>query len=115
LFLAQHHNEEGREPVPLKTSAPQPRCVQCRGCEGRSRLGGAVDGAPRRVSGATPAAESVNLIPVRYQATGITMDTWLQILFGIILFGIAIELAYIGRAIGVTNKRLSALLKHISP
>ena len=43
------------------------------------------------------------------------MDTWLQILFGIILFGIAIELAYIGKAIGQTNKRLSALLKHISP
>ena len=43
------------------------------------------------------------------------MNFWLQILFGIILVGIAIELSYIGRAIGVTNKRLSALLKHISP
>jgi hypothetical protein len=43
------------------------------------------------------------------------MDVWLQVLFGIILFAIAIELAYIGRAIGVTNKRLNALLKHISP
>jgi hypothetical protein len=43
------------------------------------------------------------------------MDTWLQILFGIILFGIALELAYIGKAIGQTNKRLSALLKHINP
>ena len=42
------------------------------------------------------------------------MDMWLQILFGIILFGIAIELAYIGKAIGQTNKRLSALLKHIN-
>jgi hypothetical protein len=27
----------------------------------------------------------------------------------------AIELAYIGKAIGQTNKRLSALLKHINP
>jgi hypothetical protein len=62
-----------------------------------------------------PLPESVNLIAVRYQATGDAMDTWLQILLGIILFGIAIELAYIGRAIGVTNKRLSALLKHINP
>ena len=43
------------------------------------------------------------------------MDMWLQILFGIILLGIALELAYIGKAIRVTNKRLSALLKHISP
>ena len=42
------------------------------------------------------------------------MDTWLQILFGIILLGIAIELAF-GKAISVTNKRLTALLKHISP
>ena len=43
------------------------------------------------------------------------MDLWLQILFGIILVGIAIELAYIGKAISVTNKRLTALLKHINP
>lgn len=43
------------------------------------------------------------------------MDLWLQILFGIILVGIAIELAYIGQAISVTNKRLGALLKHINP
>lgn len=41
------------------------------------------------------------------------MALWLQILFGIILIGI--ELAYIGKAIGETNKRLSALLKHIKP
>ena len=40
---------------------------------------------------------------------------WLQILFVIILVGIAIELAYIGKGIGETNKRLSALLKHIKP
>ena len=33
----------------------------------------------------------------------------------VILIGIAIELAYIGKAISVTNKRLSALLKHINP
>ena len=39
------------------------------------------------------------------------MDLWLQILFGIILVAIAIELAYIGKAISVTNKRLQALLK----
>jgi hypothetical protein len=43
------------------------------------------------------------------------MDLWLQILLGIILVGIAIELAYIGKAISATNKRLSALLKHINP
>ena len=43
------------------------------------------------------------------------MDMWLQLLFGIILIGIAIELAYVVRAIGETNKRLSALLKHIKP
>jgi hypothetical protein len=48
-------------------------------------------------------------------AKGRTMDMWLQILLGIILIGIAIELGYIGKAIGETNKRLSALLKHIKP
>ena len=31
------------------------------------------------------------------------------------LGSIAIELAYIGKAISVTNKRLGALLKHINP
>ena len=40
---------------------------------------------------------------------------WLQILFAIILVGIAIELAYISKRIGETNRRLSALLKHINP
>lgn len=43
------------------------------------------------------------------------MDWWLQVLFGIILVGIAVELAYIGRGIIVTNKLLGALLKHIKP
>ena len=43
------------------------------------------------------------------------MDLWLQILFALILIAIAIELAYIGQAINVTNKRLTALLKHINP
>lgn len=43
------------------------------------------------------------------------MDVWLQILFGIILVGIAIELAYIGRGLITTNKLLGALLKHIKP
>ena len=43
------------------------------------------------------------------------MELWLQILLGIILIGITVELAYIGKAIGETNKRLSALLKHIKP
>jgi hypothetical protein len=52
---------------------------------------------------------------VCYPCAGRTMDLWLQILFGIILIGTAIELAYIGKAIGETNKRLSALLKHIKP
>ena len=59
--------------------------------------------------------ESVSLIAFRHHTKGHFMDVWLQILFGIILVGIAIELAYIGKAITVTNKRLSALLKHISP
>jgi hypothetical protein len=40
---------------------------------------------------------------------------WFQILFAIILVGIAIELAYVVRAIGSTNRLLSALLKHIRP
>jgi hypothetical protein len=61
------------------------------------------------------AVESVSLIAFRYHVKGRAMDLWLQILFGIILVGIAIELAYIGQAISVTNKRLSALLKHINP
>ncbi len=43
------------------------------------------------------------------------MDLWLQLMFAIILIGIAIELAYIGRAIGSTNKLLAALLRHIRP
>lgn len=43
------------------------------------------------------------------------MDNWFQPLLLIILLGIALELAYVVRSIGVTNKRLAALLKHISP
>ena len=43
------------------------------------------------------------------------MDLWLQILLGIILIGIAIELAYIGKAIQATNRLLGTLLKHIKP
>ena len=43
------------------------------------------------------------------------MEMWLQILLGIILVGVAIELAYIGKAIGATNKLLGALLRHIKP
>jgi hypothetical protein len=41
------------------------------------------------------------------------MDSWLQILLAVILIGIAIELAYIGKAIKATNRLLGALLKHI--
>ena len=40
---------------------------------------------------------------------------WLQILFMIILLGICVELAYITRAIGTTNRLLASLLKHIKP
>jgi hypothetical protein len=43
------------------------------------------------------------------------MDMWLQILFAIILVGIAIELWYVGKAIGTTNRLLASLLKHIKP
>ena len=43
------------------------------------------------------------------------MDLWIQLLFAIILIAIAIELAYIGKAIGATNKLLGALLRHIKP
>ena len=43
------------------------------------------------------------------------MDLWLQLLFAIILIGIAIELAYIGKALGTTNRLLGALLRHIKP
>jgi hypothetical protein len=44
-----------------------------------------------------------------------TMDLWLQMLFAIILVGIAIELWYIRKAITSTNRLLGALLKHIKP
>ena len=59
----------------------------------------------------------IRLICVRsaIHGKGRPMDVWLQIPLGIILVGIAIELAYIGKGIGETNKRLSALLKHIKP
>ena len=40
---------------------------------------------------------------------------WVQILFVIILIGIAIELAYVVRAIKSTNRLLAALLKQIRP
>ena len=40
---------------------------------------------------------------------------WFQILFVIILIGIAIELAYVVRAIKSTNRLLAALLKQIRP
>ena len=40
---------------------------------------------------------------------------WMQILFAIILIGIAIELGYVVKAIGSTNRLLAALLKHIKP
>jgi hypothetical protein len=45
---------------------------------------------------------------------GVAMD-WMQILFAIILIGIAIELGYVVKAIGSTNRLLAALLKHIKP
>jgi hypothetical protein len=38
---------------------------------------------------------------------------WMQILLAIILIGIAIELAYVVKAIGSTNRLLASLLKHI--
>lgn len=44
----------------------------------------------------------------------VTVD-WMQILFAIILIGIAIELAYVVKAIGSTNRLLAALLKQIRP
>jgi hypothetical protein len=110
-FLVRHHNEDGREPVPLKKGALQAGGAQCRVCEGCCpvwrRSGGLAEAGIRR---RTPHPESVNLIAVRYHAQGVQWTCgW------IILFGIAIELAYIGKAIGQTNKRLSALLKHINP
>jgi hypothetical protein len=40
---------------------------------------------------------------------------WVQLLFVIILIGIAIELGYVVRAIKSTNRLLAALLKHIRP
>ena len=40
---------------------------------------------------------------------------WVQILFAIILIGIAIELGYVVRAIKSTNRLLAALLKQIRP
>jgi hypothetical protein len=44
----------------------------------------------------------------------VTMD-WIQILFVIILVGIATELAHVVKAIGATNRLLAALLKHVKP
>ena len=38
-----------------------------------------------------------------------------QILFVIILVGIATELAHVVKAIGATNRLLAALLKHVKP
>jgi hypothetical protein len=43
------------------------------------------------------------------------MELWLQILLVIILIGIAVELAYVVKAIRSTNRLLGALLKHIKP
>ena len=40
---------------------------------------------------------------------------WVQVLYLIILLGIAIELAYVSKGISSTNRLLSALLKHIKP
>jgi hypothetical protein len=40
---------------------------------------------------------------------------WMQILLVIILVGICIELAYVVKAIGSTNRLLASLLKHIKP
>ena len=40
---------------------------------------------------------------------------WLQILYIIILVSIAVELWYIRKAIGSTNRLLAGLLKHIKP
>jgi hypothetical protein len=90
----------------LKRRCAAGRGGQCRICEGSGE---------RRYGSPAGAIESVSLIAFRHHAKGRSMDLWLQILFGIILIGIAIELAYIGQAISVTNKRLSALLKHINP
>ena len=73
---------------------------------------------------ATTQPESVSSLIARHGLTGQAprihrrgraMDLWLQLLFAIILIGIAIELAYIGRALGTTNRLLGALLRHIKP
>jgi hypothetical protein len=40
---------------------------------------------------------------------------WMQILLVIMLLGICIELAYVVKAIGSTNRLLGSLLKHIKP
>jgi hypothetical protein len=40
---------------------------------------------------------------------------WMQILLVIILLGICVELGYVVKAIGSTNRLLANLLKHIKP
>jgi len=47
--------------------------------------------------------------------SGETRNGLEQLLFAIVLIGIAIELGYVVKAIGSTNRLLAALLKHIKP